>query len=350
MNSVNGINLRRQLKYYLVTKNISAAELARRSGINKQSISNWLGGIEPKSFTQVKRIADVLGLSIDELLFGDATRTVPLSAEPVDSSFDCVDHSSLTLQKSAEIGCILNPNGFFREVSPAFCTHLGWKPEELLSRPAMEFVHPSDRQRTFSKVVRPGKSSELTHIFDTRLLARNGRYVWFRFRTLVAPLDGVTFSMCQDLTGEHPAEIDSMICLSLNALIYSTLNSLQFQISDDFKFDLAFPNSQDVLIHARPHQLSTAIAGAAFHLTKASAAEEPKCLSIDVSTDSSQIRMSLASDAADTNSAPDLTPPGYHLGVVEFLFRASHATMYEHVTSKRSSIEVQFPLPSLKKC
>ena len=40
------MNLQRQLKTYLELRGMTATELARASGVSKQSISQWLGGTE----------------------------------------------------------------------------------------------------------------------------------------------------------------------------------------------------------------------------------------------------------------------------------------------------------------
>jgi transcriptional regulator with XRE-family HTH domain len=68
---VRVVNLRRQLSLYLERFDISASQLSRKSGVAKQTISNWLAGQTPKDLNQVKSVANVLGTSIDNLCFGD---------------------------------------------------------------------------------------------------------------------------------------------------------------------------------------------------------------------------------------------------------------------------------------
>lgn len=65
------MNLKKQLRYILELKGITAAELARRSGVSKQVISLWLTGGHPKNIEQVKKVAEVLNTSVDHLVFGD---------------------------------------------------------------------------------------------------------------------------------------------------------------------------------------------------------------------------------------------------------------------------------------
>ena len=44
--------------------------------------------------------------------------------------------------------CIADFAGHFRRVNPSWERVLGWKTEELLAKPYVEFVHPEDRAAT----------------------------------------------------------------------------------------------------------------------------------------------------------------------------------------------------------
>ncbi len=50
---------------------MTAAELSRKSGVSKQVISLWLSGSGPKKIDQVKKAAEALNVSVDNLCFGD---------------------------------------------------------------------------------------------------------------------------------------------------------------------------------------------------------------------------------------------------------------------------------------
>ena len=64
------MNLKSQLQFYLGESGTTAAELARKSGVSKQVLSQWLSGAEPRKLDQVKRVAAALGTSVDNLCFG----------------------------------------------------------------------------------------------------------------------------------------------------------------------------------------------------------------------------------------------------------------------------------------
>lgn len=62
--------LKTQLKQLLARHGLSAAALSRKSGVPKQVLSLWLAGVEPRKLSHLKRVAQALGVSIDELCFG----------------------------------------------------------------------------------------------------------------------------------------------------------------------------------------------------------------------------------------------------------------------------------------
>src|SRR3989338_10735419 len=65
------MNLKSQLKLYLELRGMTAAEVSRKSGVSKQVLSLWLTGSSPKNIEQVKKVAAVLGTSVDHLCFGE---------------------------------------------------------------------------------------------------------------------------------------------------------------------------------------------------------------------------------------------------------------------------------------
>lgn len=64
------MNLKEQLRFFLELRQLTAAELARRSTISPQTISHWLNHGTAKDIDKAKRVADVLGTSLDNLIYG----------------------------------------------------------------------------------------------------------------------------------------------------------------------------------------------------------------------------------------------------------------------------------------
>lgn len=63
------MDLKRNLAALLKAQGLTAAELSRRANVPKQSISQWLGGSEPRKLLHLKRVAEVLGVTVDALCF-----------------------------------------------------------------------------------------------------------------------------------------------------------------------------------------------------------------------------------------------------------------------------------------
>ncbi|TXH50277.1 MAG: XRE family transcriptional regulator [Desulfurellales bacterium] len=73
------MKLRQVLRMELERRGWSLAELSRRSRVPKATVADWAAGRQPRDVAALKRVADVLGLTVDELCFG---RTTP-AAEPL---------------------------------------------------------------------------------------------------------------------------------------------------------------------------------------------------------------------------------------------------------------------------
>lgn len=50
---------------------MSATELARRSHISRKTLQNWLAGQHPRDFGQLKSLCDIIGCSLDTLIYGE---------------------------------------------------------------------------------------------------------------------------------------------------------------------------------------------------------------------------------------------------------------------------------------
>lgn len=61
----------RQLKDLLNKHDLKVAQLARATGIPRQTLDNWILGQDPRNLKQVKIIADHFKVSIEFLCFGE---------------------------------------------------------------------------------------------------------------------------------------------------------------------------------------------------------------------------------------------------------------------------------------
>ncbi len=106
---------------------------------------------------------------------------------------------------SLDMLCVLNFNGYFKRLNPAWERTLGFTVGELMSRPFIEFVHPDDRDRTLRQngEVRGGGQALA---FENRYLCKDGSFRWFLWNAASDRDDQVIFSMARDVTARKRAE------------------------------------------------------------------------------------------------------------------------------------------------
>jgi PAS domain S-box-containing protein len=94
-------------------------------------------------------------------------------------------------------------DGHFLDVNPAWEEVLGWRREELLSRPFVEFLHPDDRDRTAAHAASLTGREEADS-FHNRVATRDGRYRWFSWASRLD--EGVIYGRGADITERRELE------------------------------------------------------------------------------------------------------------------------------------------------
>ncbi|KYF51088.1 anti-anti-sigma factor, partial [Sorangium cellulosum] len=80
-------------------------------------------------------------------------------------------------QVSVGLLVTLDAEGYFRHANPAWERTLGWSPEDMTSRPFIEFVHPDDREATLAEATALFQG-RTTIRFDNRYACKDGSYKW----------------------------------------------------------------------------------------------------------------------------------------------------------------------------
>ncbi len=100
---------------------------------------------------------------------------------------------------SPDLFCIAGLDGYFRRVNPNFTRVLGYSPEELISRPFIEFVHPDDRAVTAAETEKLSRGLPVVQ-FRNRYRDVHGNYRWFEWAAKPIPTEGVIFAVARDIT------------------------------------------------------------------------------------------------------------------------------------------------------
>jgi PAS domain S-box-containing protein len=95
--------------------------------------------------------------------------------------------------------CIAGPDGFFKRVNPAFGQALGYAPDELVSRPFTEFIHPGDLHRTEAEYADQLRGKQVFH-FENRYRHKDGSYRWLAWTGAPNTETGLIYAVARDIT------------------------------------------------------------------------------------------------------------------------------------------------------
>jgi two-component system, sensor histidine kinase and response regulator len=104
-----------------------------------------------------------------------------------------------------DLACIAHQDGYFKRVNPAWEKTLGYTPEEVLSRPFVEFVHPDDAVSTMEEAGRQSRIYRTRH-FINRYRAKDGSYRLLEWTTTFNRDEVTRFGVARDITAQRKWE------------------------------------------------------------------------------------------------------------------------------------------------
>ncbi|GAA3955867.1 hypothetical protein GCM10022246_07350 [Pedobacter ginsengiterrae] len=104
-----------------------------------------------------------------------------------------------------DVIAITDYQGNFRKLNPAASKILGYSMEELLSRPAIDFLHPLEREQTLEQLDKL-KGSEDCYYIEARYLTSCGRSKWLAWTSQPIEKDQLIYSVAKDITEKKEME------------------------------------------------------------------------------------------------------------------------------------------------
>jgi PAS domain S-box-containing protein len=97
-------------------------------------------------------------------------------------------------------------DGYFKQLNPAWESTLGYAPDELLSKPFIEFVHPEDRDLTQAEAAKLTTPDAETINFKNRYRTKDGSYRWLEWNARSVPDERLIYAIARDNTAQVHAE------------------------------------------------------------------------------------------------------------------------------------------------
>lgn len=136
---------------------------------------------------------------------------------------------------SLDMMCISSSDGTFERVSPSFDA-LGYRRDELLSRPTLDFVHPDDKSRTVAQTAKLLAGTPTVH-FENRFRCKDGSYRWLSW---VSGPDsaGTMYSMARDVTGARRMQEELARAKDAAEAVNRELQSFSYSVAHDLRAPL----------------------------------------------------------------------------------------------------------------
>src|SRR5215470_11804675 len=106
---------------------------------------------------------------------------------------------SRLFQLALDMLCIAGFDGYFKLVNPAWERVLGYTPEELTSRPWLEFVHPDDVEATIAEGSKLLSGAAVVR-FRNRYRTRDGSYKWLSWMSAPSTERSMIYAVARDIT------------------------------------------------------------------------------------------------------------------------------------------------------
>jgi PAS domain S-box-containing protein len=106
---------------------------------------------------------------------------------------------SLFFDLSTDLISVVDPDGYFKKINPAFISLLGYSEVELQLQLFQNFVHPEDQAHTL-KAFQDLKSGITPVCFENRFIKKDGGYCWLSWSISLVVEKGHLYSIGRDIT------------------------------------------------------------------------------------------------------------------------------------------------------
>ncbi len=188
------------------------------------------GGLNHEENEFVRTICSYFSNQINNTLLYDRLKQELEISKRLESDRDVI------FNESVDFISIIDNDGCFAQINPAFANRLGFASEDLVGRSVFDFIHPEDRSHA------RGVFNSLPNIgvfrgFRNRFLCKNGEIGYLENNLKYMAESGKTIAIARDLTGRKEME-NRNVLLEQKVVFERSKSELIAGLSHEFKTPL----------------------------------------------------------------------------------------------------------------
>jgi PAS domain S-box-containing protein len=154
---------------------------------------------------QLEHRADLSGLDgVWSQLVGGMNETMASFAELQERREHAEREAAQIFEMSLDLLCVIDFDGYFKRVNPAFERTLGYSREVLLSRRGFEFAHPDDLERSREILSAPREGEQVAQ-FENRNVCADGSIRWLQWSARSVAEEALIYAVARDVTESRRA-------------------------------------------------------------------------------------------------------------------------------------------------
>jgi PAS domain S-box-containing protein len=139
--------------------------------------------------------------------------------------------------------------GVFKRVNPAMSRLLGWSEAELLSRPAIAFVHPDDVSNVEDIQAKIGGGQRLVPS-EFRLCCKDGSFRWVEWRACFYPEEDRFYSVGRDVTARREADAARAAAQTDLKEVLESIGDAFYSVDADWRITYVNAQAARLLAHS----------------------------------------------------------------------------------------------------
>jgi PAS domain S-box-containing protein len=139
--------------------------------------------------------------------------------------------------------------GVFKRVNPAMSRLLGWSEAELLSRPAIAFVHPDDVSNVEDIQAKIAAGQRLVPS-EFRLCCKDGSFRWVEWRACFYPEEDRFYSVGRDVTARREADAARAAAQTDLKEVLESIGDAFYSVDADWRITYVNAQAARLLAHS----------------------------------------------------------------------------------------------------